>query len=456
MSGSAWQRDRWLWAAIVLGVAVRVAPMLVWGANDCIRDECIFRARAEDILAGAGLTPATQGWLPAPGYPYLLALVKGITGAYWPVRYLQVALAAVSTVLVHRLGDRLGGRRVALASAWLFALHPTMAFYATSLWVESNYVFLLLAASLSLLRAREGGWPRAFLPGLALAAAVLFRGIATWLPPIFALAALWPGPGERLREALRARWKHALALTLAVVVAVAPWSVHASRRFGGLVVSDATAGHVLYLGNNDFEPVTFDYGNGLLTGAVYSRHLRTGRPPCRRDVSPVLADACERRAAFRWIRAHPETFVRRVPTRLAQLLNPHSFLTRHVRWGYWEGLPFALREGIAVAVVLTSALFVLGGTAAAWARARGPYAVLAVGTVAYTCAVVAVSYGLTRFRLPLEALWLPYVAMLLADPRGILRALHDSPARAAGLMLTLPPLCALMAWYLPTGFPRFW
>ena len=99
---------------------------------------------------------------------------------------------------------------------------------------------------------------------------------------------------------------------------------------------------------------------------------------------------------------------------------------------------------------------VLGGTLVAWARARGPYAVMAVGVVTYTTATVALMYGMTRFRLPLEPLWLIYLAWLLAEPRAVLRDLSASPGRAAGAVISLPVLAALMLRYLPTGFPMFW
>lgn len=451
-----WRRDRWLWAAVVLGVLLRLLPMLLWDVADCVRDECIFRARATDILDGKGLTLTDKGWLPAPGYPYLLAASKALTGAFWPVKIPQILLAAVCMVLLHRIGDRLAGLGVARTSAWLFALHPTLIFFATTLWVETIYVFLLVLASWALLRAREGAGWGTVVSGAAIGFAILFRGVATYLPPVFVLGALWPDRGERPLEAFRRRGKHALALVLATVLVVAPWSLHASQRYGGFLVSDATAGHVLFLGNNDFPPITFDYGNGVLTGETYARHLQTGRRPCPRGPLPVESNACEMQAALDWIRQNPRVFVERIPMRLAQLFNPNSFLTRHVRWGHWEGLPFVVKEGLAVFVVLTSALVVLGGTAAVWARARGVYAVISVGVVLYTCATIAVAYGMTRFRLPLEVLWLPWTAMFCVDPKGVVRALLDHPIRAAGLILTVPALLALMAWYLPTGFPRFW
>ena len=81
---------------------------------------------------------------------------------------------------------------------------------------------------------------------------------------------------------------------------------------------------------------------------------------------------------------------------------------------------------------------------------------MAVSAVLYTLATTVLSYGMTRFRLPLEALWIPYLALLLAQPRATWQAVTDSPARLAGALVTLPALVVLTLWYLPTGFPMFW
>lgn len=456
-----WRRDRTLWAALAIGLILRALPMMLWpwDVGDCVRDECIYRSRAGAILDGEGLTTTDKGWLPAPGYPYLLALMKLLFGAFFAVKHLQLGLSLASIVVIYLIGRRIADRRVGRISAWLFALHPTLAYFAQTMWIEPVYVFLLLSAILALLWAREGSWQRALLSGGLIGLAVLFRGVATYLPPIFLLAAIWPDQGPLLtglRDGLRARWKHGLAFLLAMATVISPWSLYASQRYGGFMVSDATAGHVLFLGNNDFPPLTFDYGNGMLTSSLYARYLRTGRRPCPRNEPPVVSSACEVQATVDWIRENPKTFVDRIPMRLAQLLNPNSFLTRHMRWGYWPGIPFAVKEGLAIGVVFTSFLVMVGGTVGAFARARGPYGVMAVGVVLYTCATIAMAYGMTRFRLPLEAVWIPYVAVFLAYPRATLQSLLASGPRAAGLFITLPPLLALMAWYLPTGFPWFW
>jgi hypothetical protein len=115
-----------------------------------------------------------------------------------------------------------------------------------------------------------------------------------------------------------------------------------------------------------------------------------------------------------------------------------------------------LKELTAVTIVFTTMFLVLVGTLGAWSRARGAYGIIAVGTVLYTCATIAIMYGMTRFRLPLEPLWIVFAAGVMADPKGAVNALSESTPRSVGALLTIPALVALMLWFLPTGFPRFW
>ena len=157
-----------------------------------------------------------------------------------------------------------------------------------------------------------------------------------------------------------------------------------------------------------------------------------------------------------WVQDNPREFVARIPLRLAQMLNPHTFLTRHVRWGYFPGLPWILKEGLVLWIALTSVVITFGGTVGAWARARGPFGAMAVGTAVYTMATIMLLYGMTRFRLPLEPLWIFYLSMMISDFKGTKEILKESTWRSVGLLLTLPPMIALTGWFALTGWPLFW
>lgn len=451
---TAWTRDRVLWGALVVGLVLRVAPLVLWPGGQCTRDECTYQVLARAIVAGRGLTTPEE-WLWAPGHPYLLAVFLWAFGTVQAVKGLEIVLAVLSIALMYRIAERVADRGAARWAAWLYAVHPTLVYFTGTLWSEVIYAFLLLGAVLGLLWSRDGRWTRALLPGVLVGLCVLFRGVATYMAPVFAIAALWP-VGEAWPDAWRRRWRHAIAVVAAIVLTVAPYSVTASLRHGGLIISDATLGQMMWLGNNDFAPVTFDYGNGMLQSRAYTPLKKTGRPHCAKSLPAAQWDRCEVRNGVAWIRAHPEAFVRRVPMRLAQLLDPHTFLTRHVRWGKWPGLPFEVREGLCAYVALTSFLVVIGGTIAAWARAAGPFGALSVGIVGYHVLAIAMLAGLSRYRLPLEPLWMIWLAAALASPRATWRALRSRPGRLVAAAVTVLLLLPLMLWYLPAGIPGLW
>lgn len=442
------RKDRWLWGALAAGLLLRLLPLYLWPQTDCVRDECIYRALAQGILRDGVLGETTKGWLSAPGYPYLLALFKGASGSWFTIKWLQVLASLSSIPVIYAITAKLSANpKAARWAAWLLALHPTIAWFSNTWWIETFYIALLLPAVLLVLvrpDARHGAGA-----GVLLGIAILFRGIATYLPPIFALALLLD------ERPWRERLKPAGALLLATVLTVAPYSLYASSRYGGFLVSDATMGHVLFLGNNDFAPMTFDYGNGALTQPHYYAELRQGRKPCPRNVPPVRSSRCDTAAAIAWAQANPGAFVGRIPLRLAQQLNPHTFLTRHLRWGYFWGVDGLLEELLVLWIALTSIATVIGGTLAGIARGSGRYAVLAGGIITYTFATAAVSYGMSRFRLPLEPFWLVYLGLFLAEPRATLEGLRQ-PLRG-GLALVLVPLSiAGMSWFAATGFPLLW
>ncbi len=440
------RRDGWLWIASAAALATRGPGFVRGGPAPCVGDECTYLRLAERIVAGQGLTES-HDWLAAPLYPYLLAASSAASGSVLPALLLQLALSLASLWLVAALARRVAGQRAARVAAFVFALHPTLAFFAGRLWTETLYAFLLLAATQALLWSRGGPWPRALLPGVLVGVCVLLRGVALLALPVFAVAALWPIAGERFRAAA-APWGHAAALAAAAVATVAPYSVHASLRHDGLVVSEATLGRMMWLGNNAFDPITFDWMRPADRGDARGEP----RPRCPRNLGPVAWNACEVRAGAAWIREHPGEFLRRVPLRLAQLFNPNSFVTRHVRKGRAGDLPAPAAEGLVVFVIAASAVVWIGGTLGVWARGRGVTGAVSVGLAVSHVAAVAALAGLTRYRLPLESFWIVYAGAALADPRATWRALRARPARAAGCALTLAALLPLMARFLPAAW----
>ena len=434
-----------LWA-LLAGFVLRLVPMLMWAQKPCVRDECTYQELAASMLSGDGME-GSHGWLWAPAYPALMALHGLVTGETATIQVTQLAVSVWALVLLYDLARGEFDMRTARWAVWIQALNPTHIFYTASLWSECLYSALLLASLLAVRWARQGGAARGWLPGVLVGGCVLFRGVATYVLPIYAIALLW----GRVRE--RAAWRGMAACVVAAVLTVAPYSAYATQKFGGLIISDRTLGQMMWLGNNDFPPMTFDYGNGGNSDRIYDRVSKEGRDHCRYKRNPVRQDTCEVRNGTQWIRAHPTAFVTRMPERVAQLVNPHSFLTRHLRWGKWQGMPEWLDEALIVGVVHFSFLVLAGGTFGFFARARGWFAVASGLIVLYHVGAIALLAGLTRYRVPLEPLWTVYVAALIVAPRTALTALEDSRVRALAAMVVTAILLGLMLRFLPVGWP---
>ncbi len=443
-----WWRDRRLLLLVAVTVVLRLLIEGLWPFEACVRDECMYLFTAERMAEGQGMT-ASNGWIWAPAHVFLLAVTHKLSwGNAAVLKVPQALFCGVAVVTLFRLTQRVASERAAVAAAWIYALHPTIVFFATRLWSETIYATLLLLGLLGLMRARDAGSLRkAALTGALVGLCVLLRGVATYMLPIFALGLLW----GRLRE--RRAWGQALVLALAAALVVAPYSAYATHKFGTFIISDRTMGQMMWLGNNDFPPITFDIGNGQLTQRKYSGYAGQGREHCAPKEQPVERDRCETAAGKAWIRDNPQEFLRRVPLRLAQLFNPNSFLTRHLRQGGWKHLPSAVDELICAAVALVALLTVLGSALGVWSRRLGAYALVVGLTTAYHLAAVAALAGLSRYRVPLDVIWLPFAGIFLANPVATLRAVIHPWWRSLGTAATLCVLLWLMLWFLPAGFP---
>lgn len=438
--------DRVLVTAMVVAFVLRVVPMLVWIEKPCVRDECTYEYIANAILAGRGMI-GTNGWLWAPAYPSLMAIHGKLFGYPGAIQISQLVVAVASVAMLYDIARGELGTAAARIAAWTYALSPTLVFYTSSNWSETLYSGLLLAAILALRWARGGGGERGWAPGMLAGLCVLFRGVATYMLPIFVIALLlgrW-----RAKEA----WAGALGCVVAAVLVVAPYSAYATHKFGGLVVSDRTLGQMMWLGNNDFPPMTFDWGNGSLTKEEYAAATALGRPHCDYEHDPVRQDDCEVAAGKAWILANPGEFVTRMPLRAAQLLTPHSFLTRHLRWDRWKGLPAFVDEALIGLVVAFSFVTLVGGTIGLGARGRSWFALTASLIVLYHVGAITILAGLSRYRVPLEPLWMVFVGGLLADPRGAWAALRAERLRLLATALVTGVLLVLMLWNLPSGWP---
>lgn len=463
-------------AALLVALILRTVPLAVWGEEwVCARDECTYIKLANRMVEGQGMT-SSSGWLWAPGYPFLLAIHKAVTGWASTMKGTQVVVSLVNVLLLFKLAARGAAlwnpdvdfqRRCARIAAWLYAVSAPQAFFSMSLWSEVVYTMLLLVGLIALDAAappidakvpedaRLDPSERSTRRALGLAAAVgamvgccvLFRGVATYMLPIFVVGVLWR------RWRMPRAWAQALIVVLAAVAVVAPYSAHATKKFEAFVISDRTLGQMMWLGNNDFKPLTFDYGNGNLSVRAYKRHTGPGRKSCAPRKQALQRDECETELGIAWIKSNPREFIARMPLRVAQLVNPHSLLTRHLRWGRWRGLPTWVDEAIVVWGALGSMLVMWVGPIGLAARGRRALGLVVSGILLYHVAAISGLAGLSRYRIPLEPLLMVFTAQVLASPRQTLAIFGHRRWRLAAAVLSILFLVPLVLWFLPAGWP---
>jgi len=461
-----WWRDRILWLAMGIGALLRIVPMALYADDQCVRDECTYIRIAQRMVEGEGMT-SSAGWLWAPAYPTILAFHKWAFGYAATVRGLQLMAAMVSAVLIYVLARRVvgeaggstAGQRAGRIASVLYMLSPVMTFYTVRLWSEALYSMLLLGCFLVFDHVRRSweldGW-QAVKWGVGLGGLVglcmLFRGVATYMVPIFLVGVLW----RRFRSGKA--WAQVAVAVASVVVVVGPYSAYATNKFGDKVVSDRTLGQMMWLGNNDFVPITFDYGNGSLSPSAFRRHVSEGRAPCAGRQKAMERDTCQTEEGVQWIKENPSEFLARMPMRVAQLLNPHSLLTRHLRWGKWKGPPQWFDELVVVVGAGLSMLVVWGGALGLATRGRFARSGVVALVLCYHCGAIACLAGLTRYRVPLEPLLMVYLGAMLAQPREGLALLRAQPWRILLGGMALAALVPLVLWYLPSGWPgwRSW
>ena len=185
-------------AIAAIAFLARVGFVFASGATEGEgRGYVFYAAMADRLVDGEGLkwqVPTDGGWRYAhrtPLYPLMLAGLRASFGrSPLPMVMLQSLLAAISVLVLHRLGRRLVGPPCAVLAAGAFALYPYCVGNDTAYGEQPLLTLLtlsLLLAADSALRTPSA--PRWTLVGVLGGLAILAR--ASWWPAI-ALLALVP------------------------------------------------------------------------------------------------------------------------------------------------------------------------------------------------------------------------------------------------------------------------
>lgn len=390
-------------AALFLGDRVEVLPG--------IHDQLSYDALARSIVAGKGYQFDT-GWYPfTPAntptahwsflYPLYLAVTYSVVG-YHPLaaRLVQAIVGGVLTCwVVYRLGRRIGGETVGLVAAAIAAVYAYFVYYSAALMTETFHIIAVLwALDLTLeladratasagvgVRLRNDVWLWLAL-GLALGIAVLQRQATLVVVPVLLLWLAWS-----CRFSIR-KFLTGAVLTIAIVAClILPWTARNYRAFNQFLLLNSNAGFALYWSNHP----QYGFGDELPT-------IEVGPVPPLPDealgMNEAQIDRLLMQEAVDFILDDPVLFVRRAVGRV-----PAFFLFYPLAE---SSLISNLTRVLSFGLALPFMIFGLFLSHHDWRR----IAVLYLFIGAYTLIHLA-SWPGARYRLPLDALLIPFAAL---------------------------------------------
>lgn len=254
-------------------------------------------------------------WVP-PLYPLLIAGAFKLFGIYtalsaWALLVVNSIFSAATAVFIYHIARRCYGRRVALWSAWIWALYPAAMQYAVRQIWEMSLTCMLFTAVIALAVKMRGITAGENLDASDPPGEGTRQTTKQWL--LFGL--LWgliglsnstlllflPACGiwVLLGSPTKAVWMRAITSGLVFIAVVSPWMIRNSRVFHAVVPFRSNFGAELYEGNNP-ESMGLPWGKTVNGEAEIRSYTDLGEPRYAKRQGELAAA---------WIGAHPGRFL---------------------------------------------------------------------------------------------------------------------------------------------------
>ncbi len=210
---------------------------------------------AYDTFARTLVEHGTFGWTAAeptafwpPGTTFMHAALYWAFGIkYLPIVAVNIALSLGLIVVCARVAARFWGSRVAMLTALVLALWPTLVMYPTILASELPFLFLTLFSLDVWTNENIRPIRKGLAAGLLLGLAALVRPQALLLPLLFAFCAAVNG--GTLSKAIRYQLQVLVAAGIVMVIVISPWTWRNYQLYGEPVLISTNGGITLWMGN---------------------------------------------------------------------------------------------------------------------------------------------------------------------------------------------------------------
>jgi 4-amino-4-deoxy-L-arabinose transferase-like glycosyltransferase len=358
------------------------------------------------IAEGHGFSSPFSGstgptaWEP-PLYPYLIAVVFKVFGIYTHASALVLLTinslcSALTCIPIFLIARRCFGEKVAVWTAWTWALLPNVIYWCTR-WVwETSLAAFLLAVIFWLaliLEDRDGFMPWAEFGLLWGLAALINTSLLSFLP----VSGLWIW--YRRAKLGKRSFAGVVVASLIFFVCIAPWLIRNYRTFSQFIFIRSNFGEELRLGNGPgANGLWMDYLHPTKNAYELERY---------REIGEIAYISQRKQEAI--------AFIREDYTRFAGLS-----LKRFVY--YWGGLPHA-DEKSWLAGPLANSLFLASTVLAFWGlghalRQHRPGAWLFLWLVLCYPAVYYFTFPHPRYRHPIEPELGILIVYVISEARG--------------------------------------
>lgn len=239
-------RRAWLWLVVAAWLLLNAGLLWIYYhpvLKPLVGDEFDYNRRALALLAGQ---PMPELFIWPPGQIWFITAIYSVFGSHvLAVQLVQIVLLAICAALLVRLWKTLDSPRAARLAGALFLLNPASLAYAHWLWPEVPYLACLLGALALLLTMTVRPRLRAFLAGLLIGLAVLFKSLLGGLWPLFLLAFL-----SRKDRRFTFAWLSAAAFASGLLLATLPALWKGYIETGAPLIADSSL-YNLHVGLRD-------------------------------------------------------------------------------------------------------------------------------------------------------------------------------------------------------------
>jgi 4-amino-4-deoxy-L-arabinose transferase-like glycosyltransferase len=398
---------------LLAGALVRLALWL-WFTGQPIHiwDERDYNALAISLAERGELAfaPGSPTSLRPPLYPAAVAGLYRLVGveSFQTVRLLQAGLSLVNVVLLYRLGARIFNRRVGLWAAGLYCFYPSLLGFNNLLLTEVLFTFLLCATCYALVVGlQRASFGALAVGGLLLGLAALTRSVLWPFPAVLSVLLLhwWP-------EHPRRRMVAAGLLIAAFALTIAPWVIRNTRLEQTFVAIDTMGGRNFMMGNFRYTPLYRAWDAVSLTGEEsWYRELESTYSRTELSTQGQI-DRLAFRQGLAFVQENPALTLQRDVVKFFHFWGLERELIAGAALGYFGPIPtpfIVVLTGVifgSYVITMLSGVFGMVMAPPADTRIHG----LFLATIGFICAVHTVTFGHSRYHLPVMPLVLLYAA----------------------------------------------